>query len=125
MKSNEIKIGNYVSFLSKYSDIWTETVIENPLELNKLFNFPDSFKPIELNEHWLIKFGFEKKIIKYTLTECAHYQNAFCWVYLIRGGFEVEIITGKERNNLMKVYNYVHQLQNIHSSIFGVELSCA
>ena len=119
--SRQLRDGNFVNYMGKPVKCSIKTIYAISTCIGESF----VFQPIEINEDWLIKLGFEKRVIKYTLTECEHYQNKFCWIYLIRGGFEIEIITGKERNNLMKVYNYVHQLQNIHYSIFGVELNCA
>lgn len=87
--------------------------------------FKDNFCGIPLTEEWLIKFGFKKIITpwEYFKGETIHYQNEFCWVYLLGECFEIEINTLCERHNLARQYKYVHELQNIHYSITNQELT--
>lgn len=126
MDPKELMIGNYVGYnshksyyINKIKTINTNSVtFENGIVIKY-----KNLIPVPLTEQWLIDFGFEKKRIDYKLTHSYHYQNEFCWIYLIRGGFEIELITGNERFNMMKVYNYVHQLQNIIFTLTGKQLT--
>lgn len=67
MKASELRIGNYVSFLSEFSSVWSKVIINDGLELNQVFKYPNKFRSIPITEDWLVKFGFEKvdKFIKY------------------------------------------------------------
>jgi hypothetical protein len=84
------------------------------------------FKPIPLTEEWLLKFGFEytKKYKGYILGNMIVFKvhkHAMSddWFYEIEysahGGIE-------ERTNIIKRYDYVHQLQNLFFALTGTEL---
>lgn len=75
-------------------------------------------KPIEISKEWLLKFGFveqsplgQRTFFAYgnlTVELCAENQNAFYF-----------------NGTLLCFHKYIHNLQNIVYSLFGVELNCA
>ena len=83
----------------------------------------ERINPIPLTEEWLVKFGFEKVNDNFMTIESYHYENKNCWIYLIADGFELELNTLSERNNLCRTYKYVHQLQNLYFALTGEELT--
>jgi len=118
MKAQDLRIGNYYHWYAE-SKIYLYEIQAKDFCKHNIKNF----EPIPLTEEWLLKFGFEKVRIDYTLTHCYHYQNEYCWIYLIHGGFEFEFITGNHRFNLMRNFEHVHQLQNLYFALTGQELT--
>lgn len=136
MKTQELRIGNYIYKKIHKKD--TPLTVVEVLSIDGYFDvldvknsegyitekFPlNDFERIPLTEEWLLKFGFEEKITKTLFTNLIHFQNKNCWIYLIKDGFEFEIITGDERHKLYKTYKYVHQLQNLYFALTGEELT--
>lgn len=135
MKANELMIYNWVLY-NGYPNIVTGIIPPSPtedkrwdgkwvIEINPpdIFNVTlDELEPIPITEEWLLKFGFEKKITQTSFINLVHFENKNCWIYLIKDGFEFELITGNERHNLCKTYKYVHQLQNLYFALTGEEL---
>jgi len=129
MEAKNLRIGNLVDTGMGFAPIYCFVYNNVRLYLNptrkksRKFGFLISeLKPIPLTEDWLIKFGFEKKVEKYMFIYAMHYENAVCWIYLIGGGFEFELITGDERFNFGITYKYVHELQNLFFAITGIKL---
>lgn len=85
----------------------------------------DNLKGISLNENWLLKFGFEKKswFSEGIVIECFYYEKNGIVVYLIASGFEIEVKHREDQFNLMKVWRYVHELQNIYWIMKNEELT--
>lgn len=81
-------------------------------------------KPVPLTEEWLLKFGFDKKSWKSQgiVIECFYYEKNGIIIYLIARGFEIEVKHGDDQFNLFRVWNYVHQLQNLYFALCGEEL---
>lgn len=115
-----LRIGNYIS------DIWAS---EKAAWQVKKFtdkkvwygNFDckiENAKPILISKEWLLKFGFveqsplgQRTFFAYgnlTVELCAENQNAFYF-----------------NGTLLCFHKYIHNLQNIVYSLFGVELNCA
>lgn len=149
MNANELRIGNLVKI---NNDLLPETKgqVYSVYGINERFDkeFPESanvvslrhesrntryvrtynqfdefVEPIPLTEEWLVKFGFEKVNDNFMTIESYHYENKNCWIYLIADGFELELNTLSERNNLCRTYKYVHQLQNLYFALTGEELT--
>jgi len=59
MKTNELRIGNYVNYFSEGADKWfvTEIDINDMICIHE--NTIDHAEPIPLTEEWLIRFGFK------------------------------------------------------------------
>ena len=113
MKANELRIGNYILLqgVTKPTQVWIIDTTEQSTRTKA--------SPIPLTEEWLLKFGFEK-------TEWDNFNsyrliignNDYAIVLYSDGNCEVgDIITCK--------IEYVHQLQNLHFALTGMELKCA
>lgn len=113
----ELRLGNLIDKYGKPIEvdlgIWT-----------KINNGSVIYKPIELTEEWLLKFGFEKKQIreelKNKLGDYAYSLNNVPFFTLIQDndGF----MLSKFETYLITVKN-VHQLQNLTFALTGEELT--
>jgi hypothetical protein len=122
MEAKDLRIGNKLLFLGdvvtfkniteirKDGIFWIKTF--EPLIESKNFHF----KPIPLNEEWLLKFGFRHvKNNWYNI----HANNNTFNVYLFDEiGYRVEIVSQS-----IAVLKYVHQLQNLYFALTGDELT--
>jgi len=115
MTSKDFRIGNYILYDGKLDriDIRYALAFEN--------EFMNGIKPIPLTEQWLLDFGFEEKTIQ-ELNDI-HYEFDCMWIYLLKDFFEIELIVGDERFNLLTQFKYVHQLQNLYFALTGKELT--
>lgn len=116
MKANELRIGNYVSV----NDL---IVSVNRIEVGKfwathndlLFFQGIDTKPIPLTEEWLLKLGFEKKLIQYN--------NFYCrckWTIEVNAD---EYSVYNQYDRYLNTIKYVHQLQNLYFDLTGEELT--
>lgn len=138
MKASELRIGNYChykmnNFHIKINDLhdvrkeWLELCIIDVGDLNMLINNPHDpdFIPIEINQQWLIDFGFE-------LDESDNYKIESVWYNKILHNeneisvnFKIKLFTiglNIEWINPIKI-EYVHDLQNIYFALTGIELT--
>ena len=104
MKANELRIGNLLSVNWK-----NDLVIVTGEIINEVENYEHEYHPIQLTEEWLMKFGFKlygesywKGNFKYNSIQCFEYFGIPIHDSLIR---------------------YVHQLQNLHFTLTGEELT--
>jgi hypothetical protein len=123
MKANELRLGNWVYYDGR------DCSIQEPTDLIDA----DEFKPIQLNEDWLVKFGFKKETIYYSidiLPFATEYKKLVVDIFqgiLIRNGDEDK---GRFNDELITLHNcdvrdkiYVHQLQNLYFALVGKELT--
>ena len=125
MKPNEVRFVNLVKYkgkVYKIAAITEEYPYLNTTEFGDGVVEWGDLEGIELNEEWLIKFGFKKVKDISISAKSFHYENGKCWIYLIENGFEFELITLSERHNSCKTYKYVHQLQNLYFALTDREL---
>lgn len=129
MKPTDVRIGNLVKCDGRIFEIYG-TDKEYPYLNTEEFGVGvvewDDIMGVPLTEDILLKVGFKKSKdhSRYPSIEIYHYENDYCWVYLLDDGvFEIEIITLDERHNLCRAYKYLHQLQNIILDITGEELN--
>ena len=66
-------------------------------------------KPIPLTEEWLLKFGFEHKLLVWEY-------NNFCITGCFTYGY---CLNGYCLDNLFPRFKYVHQLQNLYFTLTG------
>jgi len=64
MKANELRIGNYAYDIDLNQEFEIQAIDIVELQAETI----DFYKPIELTEEWLIKFGF-KTLDKYTFVK--------------------------------------------------------
>jgi hypothetical protein len=111
MKANEVRIGNFI-----FKDAKKYTV--NLFTISDILIFPNYFRPIKINEKWLLALGFKLYSesdyrIKFELKE---FEFFFPKIkdYHREGLYfrDVEITKIK----------YVHQLQNLYFVLTGEEL---
>jgi hypothetical protein len=126
MKANELRIGNllldrgdkvlrldYWDFMKPAQRMFIEDSEVHPLTEDLQY-----CKPIPLTEEWLLKFGFNRRQIKdlisYNTNQLQLYQYASNnnKIFFEYADGEVQL-------------KYVHQLQNLHFALTGMELKCA
>lgn len=119
MKASELRIGNLVYHGGK------------PIELRSvdIYNFDKTevkFFAIPLTEDWLVGFGFdwieEDRI--WTLTVCP--QGSFSITFTYQDDFSLALSDSPqmiaEICPAMRLFKYVHQLQNLYFALTGEEL---
>ena len=116
MKTNELRIGNYL--FAKGTEVIRFTSF---FGLCNIESYPERYTPIPLNEEWLLKFGFNiKERIWFSK------KTNIAWIR-----FEVSI---KDKRCILfntKKFEfcdilfpkYVHQLQNLYFALTGEELA--
>ena len=126
MKANELRIGNllldrgdkvlrldYWDFMKPAQRMFIEDSEVHPLTEDLQY-----CKPIPLTEEWLLKFGFNRRqindLISYNTNQLQLYQYASNnnKIFFEYADGEVQL-------------KYVHQLQNLHFALTGMELKCA
>jgi len=117
MKENELRIGNWVTFMSKEMDVLgvtkhngTNETVRHYVEFKGLVPIKlIHIKPIPLTEEWLLKFGF----VKDKLTNYDWY----------KGDFEICLPSYfKYKESHIHNIKHVHQLQNLYHALTGKEL---
>ena len=105
----ELRIGNWVFVYGKNTQV----------TIGGLAVFQYDCKPIELNEEWLVKFGFSKHnkegstIINYSIVKDD-------WDYFTV--FAIDIKKGLGFAGCKYKIKYVNQLQNLYFTLTGEEL---
>jgi hypothetical protein len=122
MKTNDLRIGNYVSF----HDVWCKVVgIDNDRILIEYHNGDtdychiDYIDPIELTEELLVKLGFEGEMYEF----CLLADDFNITVNLIENRVDISYFGNCEAELCIK-YNvkYLHELQNLCYCITGQEI---
>lgn len=121
MKTNELRIGNYVNIegdVVKVKEIYEKSIYYANGEYES-YATEDFIQPIELTEEVLVKIGFEKfvKSFRMELSGCRldYFINKTLYIY-------------KKHTNCCLIKDleikceYVHQLQNAYFLLTGQEL---
>ena len=109
MKTNELRIGNWVNYCNGKRILDAELFLQ-------LLKYTTPFDPIPLTEDWFLKFGIERRQIKdlisYNTNQLELYQYASNnnKIFFEHAHGEVEL-------------KYVHQLQNLYFALTGEELT--
>lgn len=114
MKSNKLRIGNYVEFADSVYKVnhHTFSILAREKENHK-------YKPIPLTEEWLLKFGCVE----------SHKGEDFVNYWNQGKDFSIDIVDGEIFNYRLyeryrtKSITYVHQLQNLYFALTGEELT--
>lgn len=111
MEAKDLRIGNLISHFDEPKEITVKDLVW-------IDAFPERvdecYKPITINENWLLKFGFEKKSGSEFKNDRFIYR--FKQKDLIIEGFEYDY------NGILCYHEYVHQLQNLYFALSGEEL---
>ena len=117
MKSNELRIGNWVE--QPNDGVTRVTAIFNDLQIKTETGYIDKYcRPIPLTEEWLLKFGFEKLTEKgngFKSTSYTYTGKVALIVHFDGDRLSVNFWQGTEKK-------YVHQLQNLYFALTGEEL---
>lgn len=110
LKQNDCRYGNYIVYGGSITQL-------NEKEMCHFFRFPETYKPIQLNEEWLLKFGFEKEYGAFKL------KGLKCW--LTKYTSEPNLYSVNVGNIKLSTLKYVHELQNLYFALTGSELTVA
>ena len=124
MKSQEVRLGNYHFYhiVDKYDERgeYDEVCQIDAEDFRILENFDcPEYKPIPLDEEWLLKLGFfvgSKKNCYYK-DWAMNGVETIVFEYHYKGGYDYEVGA-----NRYKTIHYVHQLQNLYFALTGEEL---
>jgi hypothetical protein len=105
MKASELRIGNYVF---KDGEIFS-------IQILHISHTNIGIEPIPLTEDWLLRFGFDKKIVDaeqnfYQVNEMVDIDDKVYWKFY-------------RNNEGLSKLQYVHQLQNLYFALTGEELT--
>lgn len=136
MTAEELRIGNHIllsAFVDKYDLLFDSTFRETELTgfiLGKLLSYKpgrdfeniETIKPIPLTEEWLLKLGFEKRIVNHFNIHLGN-GKYFGIEHYTPDGFEYLrwVLVGYEQTE--NIIRYVHQLQNLYFALTGTELT--
>ena len=112
MKANEVRIGNYINYETEREIVTMQITYEY---IRLIHNGDKKFKPIELTEEWLLKFGF-KQISERVYIKNYHYGYEF-------GITNIFIIKNDNCFMRYKHIQYVHELQNLYFALTNEELT--
>lgn len=129
MKATELRIGNLIEYkiedkLDERKEWWEISKVDFQ-DLTWLDSNPEdaNFRPIEITEEWLLKFGFEDITgVDYIL----HIDVDFKLILIPADAFYPQIDkaddVGWSSISLNKI-EYIHQLQNLYFTLTGEELT--
>lgn len=113
LKANELRIGNLVSDIHASESFYAEIkkITQDRIYYGSFNSHPKDLKPIPLTEECLLKFGFiqdtgEPERFFNDIISLTKYKNAWTIEY----------------NNNDFVFEYVHELQNLHFILKKEEL---
>lgn len=130
MKITDLRVGNILSFVLPNKFCQVDYLLPDLVGSSQLglvsenFNAErpiEDFKPIELNQEWFLKFGFERKYFKdKPVFVCKHYMflDFTYYIEIKESGF----IAFNVFNCFLKQIKYVHEFQNLYFALTGDEL---
>ena len=110
LKETDCRYGNYIIYGGSITQL-------NEKEMCHFFRFPEAYKPIQLTEEWLLKFGFEKEFGVFKL------KGLKCW--FTKYTSEPNLYSVNIGNIKLSTLKYVHELQNLYFALTGSELTVA
>ena len=137
IKPKELRIGNYVNAFNKDANVVVDTVEEIQRTADGEFITTDNgwviVEPIPLTEEWLLKFGFTSQNNNsnwYQLNNAdnindeSDYLNEieFC-VSVYQSSYIINQFNTGQMNHLVGKIKYVHELQNLYSTLTGDDLT--
>ncbi len=120
MNVKELRIGNYIESPRGIEEIkYAES-------LEEIEGSPDKFKGIPITEQWLIKFGFEKMefpYLDYDMKECDLFESYWGDFYKVENYYLPRPYYFDSAFGDDFKLQHVHQLQNLHHALTGMELT--
>ena len=120
MEAKDLRIGNYIDYTTEREIVTMQTTYEY---LRLIHNGNKNFKPIQLTEEWLLKFGFKYNKLQFCSNTIIVHQ------YKIKGiclSIDERKVNKHEYsffgNNFIRTVKHVHQLQNLYFALTGEEL---
>jgi hypothetical protein len=117
MKSNELRIGNWVQCDDGKSIVCgieqDETFLNNGVQYRN-----DAIQPIQITEEWIERFGFE---FDQNYGLFGFFDDDHAIYSLDTGGYQFHIFCCNDIDCWVKV-DYVHELQNLYFALMGKEL---
>lgn len=127
---NELRFGNYVKAPQVYEEkimVYSRSNEDNTIaffqngSIYGIGEYINRLVPIELNEEWFLKLGFEKHYESRFRTTYELIIDGRCWCFNIaKTGHEKSYFEIKGMG--MEAPKYVHQLQNLFFAINQIEL---
>ncbi len=120
MKANELRIGNLIEkYLPPSISEWIETETTS-IDINyNSRNEKHGYRPIPLNEEWLLKFGFKKYSNGWF--ELKEFYNSHFQEFNVHLKGKTSVVDGGEEICLITI-KHVHQLQNLYFALTSEEL---
>ncbi|MDR4892255.1 MULTISPECIES: hypothetical protein [unclassified Chryseobacterium] len=123
MKPQELRVGNlvYVPGLFEPSALVepVEFIYSNgEIGTKSTEAHASYYRPIELNEDWILKFGFEKTTPDGWM--CLNICNDWTFLYWHKGVLELSV---NRHSVVLKHIESVHELQNLIFALTGEELT--
>jgi hypothetical protein len=119
MKTNELRIDNYIKLNSKVIKVTGVNLCQIDADELLDFTMEDYFEPIPLTEAWLLKFGFGKS----DEHELCHNTNESFYFFYDTHLKRLEIDCGENGEIIeLKHIDSVHHLQNLYYTLTGKEL---
>ena len=117
--ANELRIGNLVLGPkgTMYNGEITSWNIGEFIKCNEYCDFIQGFRPIELTEEWLVKFGFE-----WCHEACGYFDKHHAVYFWESGEVEVHPFCTNDKDCQIFI-KHVHQLQNLYFALTGEELT--
>lgn len=112
--STQLRIGNWIEVFT-VKNRWEQLQIRSGLDIEEVMKAEedpddDRFRPIELDEKWLVKFGLEKIGDNFEL-------NDFWLIWNVKDD-EYDFISNSKGRGVKSI----HQLQNLYHSLSVEEL---
>lgn len=134
MKTNELRIGNLITFENELIEVNYITTVSIGWNYSNFapLCIKDAFKPIPLTEDWLLKFGFEKLDLKHSDDSISKdvYKNYPILIkdnllYEDEGRYIAARFSPGEINkvNFITHIDYIHQLQNLYFALTQKQLT--
>ena len=113
MELNELRIGNWI--IDEIGrNVKVESISEWGINLVPGFGWDISWRPVQLTEEWLLKFGFFKYNNAYVLEKPN--ENIMNFKFSIWSDFTYN------SSEFPVELKYVHQLQNLYFALTGTHL---
>jgi hypothetical protein len=119
----QLRLGNWLQDSIHFKGFFqVECILTEMIDTGEFILTPDEVNPIELDEDWLHRFGFQKG-------DNIEHSDAFYVIKVVGSDFGINpengvvwITRGKNCFNNPALIKHVHELQNIYFALSGNEL---